>query len=433
MKRVALAAAAIAWLAASGARANGTHLPDVVDVLLVPGDETAVSLETNFGLLESKDGGPFHWICHEAFVTITGVVPAYTANGDGVLLGSARLVGFGTDPAETVYRSVDGCTWTPVTGLTGISAVAIAFDPADPSHAFAAASNGGTGTVNALWVSNDAGLTWAKTSIEVSHYVNGVRFAAADPQVVWATSSNLADDEAWVYWSSNGGVSFATRPWLDQPSGLSLGSLAVVATSATDSQTAWVRTFGVPNRVWLTTNAGVAFDEVLAAGGIADVDALPDGRVWVATSTSGFLVSLDGRTFAPAGNEPRPRGFAHDGRGLFAATDPFLDPFALTLSSSGDPRANAAGLFRFDELAGPKPCPAGSTVAVACDPLWPALQVRLGLAPGRVPTPVAKFPDEGDGGIGGGGCSCSTAPAPALPFVAILLAGLAALAAKRRR
>ena len=207
----------------------------------------------------------------------------------------------------------------------------------------------------------------------------------------------------------------------------------MVATSATDAQTAWVRTYGVPNRVWLTTNAGVAFDEVLAAGGIADVDALPDGRVWVATSTSGFLLSLDGRTFAPAGSEPRPRGFAHDGRGLFTATDPNLDPFALTVSSSGDPRTNATGLFRFEDLAGPKPCPAGSTVAVTCDPLWHALQVRLGLVPGRVPTPVKKFSDEGDGAIGGGGCSCSTAPAGAFPAVATILAGLATLAAKRRR
>jgi len=405
--------------------------------MLTPGDETRVSIEANFGLLESEGGAPFTWTCHETIVSFSGVVPAYATNADGVLLGSARLIGFGVDPMETLYRSADdGCTWTPVSDMTGVSAVAIAFDPANPARAFAAASNGGTGTINALWVSNDAGASWTKTPIEVPHYVNGVRFSVSDPLVVWATSSDLPNDAAFVYWSSNGGVSFATHPWLDQPSGTALGSLAVVATSHTDPLTAWVRTYGVPHRVWLTTNGGLAFEEVLGTTQIVDVEALPDGRVWVATATSGFFVSLDGRTFtnAVAGESPRPRGFAHDGRGLLTVTDPFLDPFALTLSTSGDPRIGATGLFRVEELAGPKPCAAGTTVANVCPQLWPAMQVRLGIAPGRVPTPVGRnFEDRSIGVGGGGGCSCSAAgPSPSLPALAIA-AGVVALLVRRRR
>lgn len=420
-----------ASLSGAPALANGTHLPDLIDVLLTPGDETTIGIEANFGLLESRDGGPFHWICHETISSFPGLIPAYAVNADGVILASARLPGFGNDPDETLYRSDDGCTWTTVSGLTGISIASIAFDPSDPSHAFAAASNGGSGTVNALWVSEDAGLTWAKTSVEGVYYVNAAMFSDADPQVVWASASNLVDDLGWVFWSSNGGASFAAHPWLEQPAGLALGSLSVVATSTTDAQTAWVRTYGVPNRVWLTTNGGAAFSIVLEAGGITDVDVLPDGRTWVATQTSGFLVSLDGRTFSGAGNEPRPRGFAHDGRGLFTAGDPYLDPFALTLSPSGDPRTDAAGVFRLDQLAGPKPCPAGSTVATTCEPLWAALQVRLGLVAGRVPYPVEKFGESG--GDPAGGCACSTT-GPATPtFAVFAVLGLAAIGLRRRR
>lgn len=428
------AAATFAALSLAGvpALANGTHLPDVVDVMLTPGDETTIALEANFGLLESRDGGPFHWICHETVTAFPGLIPAYSVNADGVLLASVRLPGFGVNEDETLYRSADGCTWTTVSGLTSIALASVVFDPADPSHAFAAASNGGQGTLNALWVSHDAGLTWTKTSIEGDYYVNAARFAAADPEVVWASASDLPDDLAWVFWSSNGGVSFAAHPWLDQPSGLALGSLSVVATSPTNAQTAWVRTYGVPNRLWRTTNGGAAFSLVLEAGGITDVDALPDGRMWVATQTSGFFLSLDGASFAIAGNEPRPRGFANDGRGLFTATDPYLDPFALTLSSSGDPR-DATGVFHVDQLAGPKPCPAGSTVATACEPLWRALQVRLGLVVDRVPTPVGKFgPDDG-GGSPGGSCACSTVEPAAPPAAMFALFGLAALAFRRQR
>ena len=101
------AALALALLSAPRAFANGTHLPDVIDVMLTPGDETRVSIEANFGLLESEAGAPFTWICHETIVSFSGVIPAYATNADGVLLGSARLVGFGVDPMETLYRSAD--------------------------------------------------------------------------------------------------------------------------------------------------------------------------------------------------------------------------------------------------------------------------------------------------------------------------------------
>lgn len=415
------------------AGANGTHLPDVLDVRLRPGDTESAWIESNFGLLDSGDGSAFTWICHEAITEVPGVTPLYARGGDGTVLATVRLPGFGVDPDETVYRSADGCTWSPVTGLTGIAAATVAFDPADPSHALAAAANGG-GKNNALWVSNDGGQTWSKTALEVPSFVYGVAFAQADPQVVWVTSADPQAPQAAVHRSADGGLTWTSHPWTQFPPSLALGSLAVLATSTTSADVAWLRTYGVPNRLWRTTNGGAAFELVLGAAGIQDAEALPDGRVWVATATSGLFLSIDGgRSFERAAAAPHARGFAADARGLFIASDPYQDGFALMLASGGDPTASATGRFRLADLAGPKECPAGSTVKTICDPLWPALQVRLGLVPGRIPFPVAKLATGEPKDAAGGGCACSTARPAALPAWILGLLAAAVLAGRRGR
>lgn len=427
------AAAVVLGLAAATAHANGTHLPDVLDVMLAPGDPTSVTIETNFGLLQSADGGPFHWICHETITPYAGLIPVYTANADGVILGSVRLPAFGTDPVETLYRSSDeGCTWSVTGGLDGAAISSVAFDPANPDHALATAATGGA-DANAIWASSDAGSTWTKTAIEGDYYVYGVHFSAADPLVVWATAANPTDDVAIVFRSTNGGASFAQAPFTERPSGLALGSMAILATSATDPLTGWLRTYGVTHRLWLTTNGGLGFEQVFETGGsLLDVDVLEDGRTYVATQTSGWFFSTDGRVFTPMGTTPNPRGFAHDDRGVFAATDPYLDPYALILSSSGD-LAGGFGLFRFDALAGPKPCPDGSTVKTVCEPLYQALRVRLGLALGRVPEPQGRLAEDRSVGGGSSGCACSTEGARSTQTALLALLALAVLAIRVRR
>ncbi len=420
-----LVAPATAW-------GNGASIPDSLRVALRPGDPVTLGIEANFGLLDAPDGETFTWICHETLLSPTSTLtPAYFRSADDVFFATVKAIGVANVPDASFFRSADGCAWDAPYALREVVIRDLAIDPADPDHLLAASSTG-AGQMNGLWVSTDGGIAWSTSPLFMAdRYFRSVRWSPTDPLVVWAAANWYTPSaQAWIYRSADGGGSFTEHPWSFTFEGLPQTSLEVVAVSPTDGLTAFVRTDATTDHLLLTTNGGVSFASVLqVVGDIRGAVHDGSGRLWVSTTTDAVYRSTDGRTFIAVDGAPRANGMAVDERGLFLATNNFTFGAALAVTTDGG--STYTGLFRFDQLQGPRPCPDGSSVKTICDPLWPALAQRLGI---ETPTPTPEDENGGDGG--GGGCGCSVPPASGatVPAAVVCLAAAGiALAARRRR
>lgn len=393
------------------AHANGTAFPDTLNVAIHPGRMASVGLEANFGLLEAEDGENFTWTCHETVLDASSsLTPAYFI-GQDVHLVSTRSLGVAIQPTFSVFRSTDGCNWDPPASLENVNVRDIAFDPSNPAHVLAATFTGGD-TTNGIWASSDGGATWAKTSLDVpERYFRSVRFSKADPQRIYASATWFEPSpQAWLYVTTNGGAAWSEIPWVFTVTSTLQMNVDIVATSASDPLEAFARTNGGTDYLLRTTNGGTAWHEVHKAVG-DDIRGVTyeagTGAVWAVSPFAGSWRSTNGIDFTEIVGAPAVRGISADERGIFVVANNFADPFALGHSTDGG--QTFSKLFRFNELQGPRPCPAGSDVAEHCEPLWPALSQLLGI--GVTPTPTPPAGDDDDDG-GGGGCSCSVSSGP---------------------
>ncbi len=364
---------------------------EALDVLLTPGDTTALGIEASFGLVLADDGQDFDWTCHEV-ITAQGslVTPTYTRNADGVLLGGLLSAADGRDDGHALYRSADGCDWEAPAGLTGAAISVVAFSPLDPDLALA-----GTSTLepmeNGVHRSLDAGRTWSATPLQLSDgVILSLRFSDAFPGVAWATSMSLEPRKHHVHRTVDGGASWSAHPVeLEAPEGSST-SLEVLAVSQTDPQTAWLAAEAIGDRRLLhTVDGGVSFTPVLAVDvSLIDGAVLADGRVFTTTRGAGTYGSANGTTWDVLGlDEPRAVGLGADARGLFVVPRTFPDGPALGL---WDGEAGFEELHAFQNIAGPRSCPEDSDAGRVCAPLWPNMATALEPRPPPVapPTPA---------------------------------------------
>lgn len=381
--------------------ANGTALPDTLDVALRPGEASSLALEANFGFLESRSGAPFTWICHEIFLPPTSsITPTFFEGSGDLLLATVRSLGIANDPDHSLYRAADGCEWVPAQGLTDVLIRDVAFDPLDPDHLLAVSSTG-AGDSNGIWESFDGGVSWAKTSVDLpNRFFRSVRWSRADSQRAWASSTWYNPVGAWVHRTTNGGVSWSEASVGFAVEGTIQSQVDIAAASPVDPNRLYLRTDGSTDYLLLSTDGGRSFEAVFSsADNLRGVAFGPDGSVWAAAGESGAWRAEDGRNFLHVG-DMKPRGVATDSRGLFVVGNNYSDGYALAIAETG---TAFTPLFRFTELAGTRTCPAGSDVQTICDPLWPALEQKLGIAtPTPTPSPTAT-PNASDGD---GGCAC---------------------------
>lgn len=437
---LALAVPLAAW-------ANGVALPDTLNVALRPGDPVEVGLEANFGWLSAEDGVTFTWVCHEVVLDPTSSLTPYFFPGQNVTLASVRSLGVSVDPNDephrqnpvhpvlrdptfSLFRSADGCEWDAPADLDGVNVREVAFDPDTPDHVLAATFTG-SGAKNGIWESDDSGATWHRTTLAVDNrFFRSVEFSVANPLRAYATASWFQPvPSAYLYVSDDGGDVWSEIPWTFMVGGTLQSNVDIVATSPSDANIAYARTNGGTDYLLRTTNGGMAWETVLSVvDDIRGVVFEPDtGAVWAATAFQGTFRATDGRTFAPIAGAPKIRGLGADARGVFAAANNYEDGFAIGVTTNGG--ASFAGLTQFVDVAGTRPCPAGSDVATICEPLWPALAQLLGItSPTPTPSPTTS---------GGGGddkpwwsCSLATGGAAMAPACAVML--LLAIAALRR-
>jgi hypothetical protein len=351
---------AIACLALMGAA--HAHVGDLfggMDVMLT-GPGSARGIDASFGLLWADDGVDYTFICHEAILAPGAFEsPSYARSVDGAFLAvvQSRAVARVTD--EPVYRSVDGCTWDPVSGLFDARIVGLATHPVDGSQALAVTGDLEEGAINQVYESSDGGATWAPGTLALEGaFFRGVSMSATGTR--WMTSIRADLTAASVHRSVDG------ETWDAEPMALTprederVVLLDVLAASPTDPDTAWLvrGPIGGPDEVLHTTDAGATVEVIYTApGDVVDGAATDDGSLWLIQSNGEVLVARDGRTVTPApADTPRAVGIDTRAGELVMVTRDSLRDGALAASTdSGETWQQTPVL---DLIGGAIECPA---------------------------------------------------------------------------
>lgn len=388
---------------------------DILDAIDVVPAGDSVGVEATFGLLMPQPDGTQGWICHEAVLAAGALRSArYARSSDGAWLGWVSDIGQARD-GVTLWRSVDGCDWTPAGGLDGETVWMASFDPGDPTHAVA-----GTSDTDGGWLveSADGGATWTRTTWGGAD--RGLRdVSISGARSVWATFNHPDGDAAWLVHGSVGQP--LAEVALPLPSDLLAPVFARVGVgSPSDPELGWIvfDAFGT-DRLVRTADGGETLQEVFDADGeILDVEVDASGGVWVVVGGTELFSAPDGVTFAPVPAFPVGLGVdASSAARLRATGRPFADGALVYESTDGG--ATFAPILDLEDVSGPLACEAGSTSAQICDPLWPALQARLPTGE-DTGTPADTDTDTDTGS--GGGCGCRSAPGAWGGLSAVVLA-----------
>lgn len=368
----------LGWaLVASPAFAHGG--PEVYHVLPESPEARAVSTE---GLFTQTDDA-WDWVCDAAYGG--GVVLAAEMSGDRVVLGTDR----------GLFWSDDGCTFAQGNGPDDqyVSGVSIRGDDYWAT------------TSDTLWYSTDADQ-WLATE---GPWDGGLRGVIASE----------SGDTLWVFAFVEGGAEVYTghpdTGWttvlVDTPSSF----LLVHAVDAQDRAY-----MSVP---YAGTDQLVRID----ASGVASVLVTVETAINGVTTTDGLSASLfamgvvsstdDGQTWSEPAGPVLTTLATHDGA-QYVGTE-FSQGLPPAMVDSGD---GLVAWFEFDEVVGPRDCPADSIAATECVDRWEGTQaILLGLdSPGRPDTDDDEPEPK----------SCSSVP---MPMGGLGLLGMGILGLRRRR
>lgn len=177
----------------------------VWDVVIHPGDPKTILVGTEPPMLYiSRDEG----LSFNAFNSIEGLSsrgswsffyePFYAGHIHGIAIHPLRpeRIFAGVEHGALIYTHDYGETWHEA--LVGHDIHRVAIDPQDPDRVFA-------GTGEGLFISTDAGLTWAPVEGMEGKYVHGVYFDPHKPSRVYVY---VAETGSPIYVSDDRGRSF---------------------------------------------------------------------------------------------------------------------------------------------------------------------------------------------------------------------------------
>jgi len=333
-----------------------------------------VGVQTSFGLLwEELDDDPV-WLCHEAITAPDApITPRYAISESGTLLGLVSAPEQTREEGESLYRTTDGCDWSPVAGLTGETLAEVTFDPTDSMHVLVSTASTEEGATNGLFRSTDGGLSFVQVLERTERVFGSVQISSAGG--LWASAVRYETGEGWVYTSTDG-VEWTER---SVPVPIREGSFQdvdVVAASAVDPQTAWLVVGPYGDDILLrTADGGETYEEVFGiAGDILDGAVDADGGVWLAVSGRDFYYAADGDDFTQVKDATRGMGVQQGATATWLAIDGTITGHIAQQSVDGQLQS----MMHLSVLQ-PTACPADSHTAVYCEPLWPELAGRLPL------------------------------------------------------
>ena len=386
MRRPPLFALVGAALAAPPAAAHG-GLNQSTDVVLVSGDPIVV---TTFGLVSRGDDGAWAWVCDE--VAGAGSA-AWTFAADPQVWTLATITG--------LLTSTDGCGWDPVEAGLLVDAYVTAVVPDARRGGLWALTGAGDASNPLVW-SGDGGRTW--TEGPTLHPTARMRSMVVEPDGrLWV--QGLDGATAWLWTSTD------ADDW--------------TAIEASDDATTARVAAAAGGRAWVVVTDAEGADALIAVtpdgtlsptldGELIDaVDAGPDrDEVWVGGRGRGTNRSVDGgASWAPVDGLGDTACLRHDRVARWACTDNWAEGVAVRTTPIDDPGGWTDALW-FGDVRAVAACPADSTTALTCEPLWSDLAPESGFDQRRdTGTPLgSSLPPEGSCGDGGSGAGLLLMP-----------------------
>jgi hypothetical protein len=268
--------------------------------------------------------------------------------------------------------SGDQCAWARPAGDPRVQVMDLA---EDATGRRVVAALGPFGSANGLQVSDDGGRFWRAGVRRERFFIETVEVAPSDPERVYVSGYETGGI-AVLLRSDDGGHSLreVTRDFLGGV------DVYVAAVDPRNPDVVWVRSNRDRGTLLLRSDEGGARLRRVAETrermvGFALSD---DGRtVWIGSQdrAEGIQRAVAGGPFARVRATVTVTCLRQHAGVLYVCTDEAVDGFALGCSLDGGDRIDP--ILSLRDLAGPSLCPAGTSVADRCGPLWPAQRTML--------------------------------------------------------
>ena len=418
------------------ATANG-RFPATISLSAREDAPDTLMLGATYGLVLSvNQGANWFWVCEQAI--------GYMGTFDPIFL-HANSGAFFASTFDGVVRSTDGgCEWMPVTGLDGEGILSLVEDPGTPGRFYAGGGGGTMMGFDAVYVSNDDGVTFTPTALtHPSRFFQGVAVAPTNPMVVYAAGWHFNPRESFIHRSDDGGAT-----WMDYEHPLASPDwIELLGVSSTDENIVlWLHN-GNSDSIMRSVDGGMTATQVLdfadPSNPFAGFTITADGTMYALALGSGLFRSFDdGATWESVAGTPPLSCISAVGMRLYGCASPFATPTGWALGYSDDGGKTFTGIYNLPDVDDVLGCPVGSATTELCTPLLPQLRATLDIT-GIDDAGTTDSGTGSDAGVstdsgtdnGGGDCKCRLSragPGPNLPAT-LLTAGLLALLVVGRR
>lgn len=406
------------------ARGHGGGLP-ITEKLLFRGSDMLVATPY-WGIFVGREGGEWRWICDEAINQ--NVQFQLSLSSDGQTMYATDLSGLTLSPDG-------GCTWSSISGtLAGLTVIAIATDPVQPTRAYAIANDPQTGAQTGVWKTEDRGQTWTRHIPIAMQVPTGIVVSADGQKVAVAALGNTTPRTVTLYEFAATGAA-TTRMLTLNVDGRPLSGVtpllyegtSLYLQSSTDGGYALHRLDGAasttPTRLFTTQ---VQIKQAVRA---------PQGGPLLVATFEGIYQQQPDQSFKRLTTLSGSLCLAPQGNTVYACGSNF-SPDLAAIAKLGPDFTTYTKVFRFPDTKGPISCPPTSTVGMTCPDLWQAYAELLA-DPRPPPPPVDMASSETPPPAAAEGCSYGTRwtarHAPTLAVGLGLFALLGIFVTRRRR
>jgi MYXO-CTERM domain-containing protein len=410
--------------------AAGAHgVPPVSERILFVGDQMLVPTR-GWGVFVGSDGGDWRWICDEAINRDPDRVWARSADGTFHV----------TDYLGVTSSRDGGCTWVAATSadLATRRPSTVVADPVDPKGAWTSTYGSLDKPWEALFHTTDDGLTWTPV-LMADEDLRGVALSADGATIYVIGFSRRTDGGApmpTLHVSRDRGATFTATPLGFTVDGQPPFDAVMREVDPADPSVAYFAAYAEPLHLLgrldgYGARATEAFRVNADIGNVAFDPRWPAQRtIWVGT-WAGLMRSVDGQSFAPAGDLHLAQCVAPHGGHLYACSWNFT-PDEKAVARSDDGGDHFSRVFRYSDTLGPiTSCPPSTPVATVCAASWEMYACQLGVACGGASDGGGGAPGATSGGCGG--CAGGGGGGGTVKMSTALLVGALALLRLRRR